>query len=890
MSKWLEERDDGSLAFFIDGDLQFDSRDERNYHEALALPALALARQGKERINALIVGGGDGLTARELLKAAAVERVDLVDYDPEVLELGRTAFARFNDASFSDRRLCPHVADAWAFVEEALRAGLRYDVIIVDLTVAQDLAGARFHSIQWYDMLRQLLGGTGVLASNAVSPSATPEAYFSIFNGIRAAGLNAVPYRVFVPSFTNLGYGPDWGFILASSGQSMVDSLRNDLELEGNRLALGDCEHLRKLFVFPAEVFEYQQESLPASGDSEILLHYLYNADDLTLTSSLLWNALEADLDDLDIPQPDCGGNLLPRPICSMLAAGEAAGQMQSGDQSEILLFKVLEMMPALHKFHTRQIIADFLRDPSAFLEGIDLVGLVEELMRRAAELPGKIVTELQLLQEKLSDWAGDHLSLLQLGSRIMTIVTVVVILGNLLYPDAVYGKGGHGDGGHGAHPAAHAGAHATRDWNRGDFAGHHHDNWGHWNAWGGRYGHWGGWARPWHRWWGGGWGGWVGWAPWAGWGMPVNAELNVNSSVDEQGNQYPPRNYNYNNNGGGYVTNYMTMPPTAPALPAVASETAAPAAGGQAGGQAAIAKGIYRLGPDADILPDGKLVMHLTSTSYLLLGPSQTQVIDQATGTPVMALFSDQSLHWHLANEMQRQQKRLEAAASAKRGALDSSNSLGFQQQSDKSKGDLGYMQKMDALLALAQEKFGPAPDAPPPPERAPVAGALEIFTSAWMTPDGNWLLIKQADGSVAYMNAHGLYSDEGKTKLSAPYPQKFKAVVTAYLTNLTKEAVSATATVTQDKQEAQQRLQKLNLDMQNLLPAENAPITGIPESVQFGTETVQQPEALRRTKLAIRRAQHRLDFLNKEAESIPVESAAATKMLAHLSTAVKS
>jgi len=52
MSKWLEEREDGSLAFFIDGDLQFDSRDERIYHEAIALPALALALKNKPSLGA----------------------------------------------------------------------------------------------------------------------------------------------------------------------------------------------------------------------------------------------------------------------------------------------------------------------------------------------------------------------------------------------------------------------------------------------------------------------------------------------------------------------------------------------------------------------------------------------------------------------------------------------------------------------------------------------------------------------------------------------------------------------------------------------------------------------------------------------------------------------
>jgi hypothetical protein len=781
----------------------------------------------------------------------------------------------------ADARLQTHVEDAWQYVQRAIESGTKYDIIIVDLTVAQDLAGARFHSIDWYEMLAQVLQPNGVLATNSVSPCATPEAYFCIFNGIRTAGLHAVPYRVCVPSFTSLGYGPDWGFILASGDGSIVEALRGDLEIAEDRHAVVDCEHLRKLFVFPIEVFEYQEESSPAGTDSEVFLHYLYNADDVTVTSGQTWNALQADLDDLELPDPDVGGKILPASIRALLAG-------ENGE--ETLLYRVLEMIPAMNRFQTRRIVAEFIENPAVFLESIDLVGLVEELLQRAAELPEKIVSELKLLQERLVDWAGDHLSLMQLGGRITSIVAVVVILGNLIYPDSVYGKGEHaGDHAARAHAADHNYGHNSRgvnhDWNHNDF-GHHYDHWGHWNDWGGHYGHWGGWARPWHRWWGGGWGGWVGWAPWAGWGLPVASGVNVNiNSVDEQGNQYPLRSYN---NNAAYVSSYGTgsIPPVVSASEA---PTGAPAA-------TASEKGIYRLGPDTDVLPDGKVTMQLTNGAYLVVGSTGTTVVDQANGVPLMALYSDPSLQWHLNNELGRQQKRLESSIQSKQGAMDSSDSLGFQKMSDQSQGDLAYMKKMDGLLGTAQQKFTNMPEQAPPPEKAPVEGAMEVFTSVWMTPDGKWLLIKRADGSVAYMDGKGWYSDEGKTRLAAPYPEKFKTVVTGYLTNLTKEASSATASITQDKQEAQQRMQKLQQDMQNLLPPEHAtavtPTSAMPapvtasSDVQFGPETVKQPEALRRTKLSIRRAQHRLDFLNKELESIPTESAAATKMLATLNS----
>ena len=103
-----------------------------------------------------------------------------------------------------------------------------------------------------------------------------------------------------------------------------------------------------------------------------------------------------------------------------------------------------------MQKEHTPEIIADFLQDPAHFLEAIDLPELVKRLLQRAIELPAQVVAELELLRDKLSEWAGDHLSLLSLGRRVVTILTLVIVVGNLLYPDSVYGKGEAGHGGRG--------------------------------------------------------------------------------------------------------------------------------------------------------------------------------------------------------------------------------------------------------------------------------------------------------------------------------------------------------------------------------------------------------------------------------------------------------
>src|ERR1700721_215026 len=143
MSSSLEHGKDGSIALYINNDLQFDSKDEHIYHEGLVLPALALVTQRiKTTLNVLIIGGGDGLVARELFKSTQINKVDLVDYDPEILNYAKDNFADINKSSLSHPHLSIHIEDAWNFVDKALTSNVHYDLIISDLTVPDDAQSA----------------------------------------------------------------------------------------------------------------------------------------------------------------------------------------------------------------------------------------------------------------------------------------------------------------------------------------------------------------------------------------------------------------------------------------------------------------------------------------------------------------------------------------------------------------------------------------------------------------------------------------------------------------------------------------------------------------------------------------------------------------------------
>ncbi len=221
---------DGGLSFYINGSLQFDTRDEAVYHESLTLPAAALAAARLRRpLKALVLGGGDGLALRDLLRSAPVETADLVDYDEEVLALGRGAFSPYNAGSLADPRVTVRCADALQFLGQARRA---YDLVVADFTFPGDLAGCSLFTGEFFGLVRKNLSARGLLAVNAVSPEKFPAAYWAVYKTLRAAGFCPKPLSADIPSFSAHGYGK-WGFFFASPRAITVK------ELAGLRLPEG---------------------------------------------------------------------------------------------------------------------------------------------------------------------------------------------------------------------------------------------------------------------------------------------------------------------------------------------------------------------------------------------------------------------------------------------------------------------------------------------------------------------------------------------------------------------------------------------------------------------------------------------------------------------------
>ncbi|SDP03508.1 spermidine synthase [Actinopolyspora xinjiangensis] len=235
-SRSLSGRTDTRL--FLNGDLQFSSVDERRYHEALVHPAMV-----GDPSNVLILGGGDGLALREVLRYPEVERVTLVELDPAVLRLGRQdpRLTSLNEHAFDDPRVNTVAADAFSWLR---RNGELYDAILVDMPDPDSTETAKLYSTEFYSLVRRSMAEGARVNVQAGSPYFAPEAYWCVEASMRQAGLATVPYSRPIPSFGQ------WGFQLGVSGDSAP---RPRLAEDVPELRTLDERTLRAATVFPPD-------------------------------------------------------------------------------------------------------------------------------------------------------------------------------------------------------------------------------------------------------------------------------------------------------------------------------------------------------------------------------------------------------------------------------------------------------------------------------------------------------------------------------------------------------------------------------------------------------------------------------------------------------------
>lgn len=228
------------LRLFLDGDLQFSTTDEYRYHEALVHPALSAVAEPK---HILLLGAGDGLALREVLKWDSVEKITLIELDPKVVEWASTypALVAANQNAFSDPRVNIIYGDAFQLVSEIEQT---FDVILADFPDPDRNVLAKLYSLGFYRQLQAHLSSQGVLVTQGSSPFFAPKAFSCIATTLEAINFKVYPYTVNVPSF-----GP-WGFVLATN-RSLQPETGQPLPIPTRFLT---PEILSSLFVLPKDM------------------------------------------------------------------------------------------------------------------------------------------------------------------------------------------------------------------------------------------------------------------------------------------------------------------------------------------------------------------------------------------------------------------------------------------------------------------------------------------------------------------------------------------------------------------------------------------------------------------------------------------------------------
>jgi len=239
----------GNLRCYINGHLQFNEADEYIYHENLVHPAMHIA-QRREKV--LVLGGGDGLALREILKYPDVRSVTLVDLDPMITDLATTDpdLKRLNEGSMLHPKVLRREAvgittgetyqtsqtsqqehfgatdhetatlhvlnlDAARFVQST---GEGYDVVFMDFPDPNSPDLAKLYGRPFYDNLRRVLNPGAVVVQQSGSTFQAKEAFLCIGRTLAAAGFDAVPYHDNVPSFG------EWGWWIAAGGKSAAET------------------------------------------------------------------------------------------------------------------------------------------------------------------------------------------------------------------------------------------------------------------------------------------------------------------------------------------------------------------------------------------------------------------------------------------------------------------------------------------------------------------------------------------------------------------------------------------------------------------------------------------------------------------------------------------
>ena len=193
------------VRLFLNGNLQFHSRDEYRYHETLVHPAMA-AQGAPQRV--LVLGGGDGMAVREVLKYPSVTQVTLVELDPHMTQLftHHPLLRGLNADALSNPKVRIVNADAFSWLENNQSS---FDIVIIDFPDPTNFALGKLYTTSFYQRAEQALAAGGYMVVQTTSPLIARKSFWTVVATLEAVGLITTPLHVHVPSFG------EWGFVIA---------------------------------------------------------------------------------------------------------------------------------------------------------------------------------------------------------------------------------------------------------------------------------------------------------------------------------------------------------------------------------------------------------------------------------------------------------------------------------------------------------------------------------------------------------------------------------------------------------------------------------------------------------------------------------------------------
>ncbi|WP_431274719.1 polyamine aminopropyltransferase [Variovorax ureilyticus] len=225
---------------FLNGNLQFAERDEYRYHEALVHPAMAAHGAPKK---VAVLGGGDGMAVREILKYPSVESVTLVELDPNMTRLftEHETLAALNGGSLKSPKVRIVNTDAFQWLQQP---GDMFDVIVVDFPDPTNFAIGKLYTSSFYALLDKRLSASGYAVIQTTSPLIARKSFWTVAQTLESVGLQVAPYHAHVPSFG------EWGYIIASHRPYRLP----DAGALPKGLRFLSAESLPLLFDFPLDM------------------------------------------------------------------------------------------------------------------------------------------------------------------------------------------------------------------------------------------------------------------------------------------------------------------------------------------------------------------------------------------------------------------------------------------------------------------------------------------------------------------------------------------------------------------------------------------------------------------------------------------------------------